>query len=252
MKNSKRWSVYCHTNKINNKKYIGITSMSISLRWGKDGYGYRKQSFYKAIKKHGWDNFKHEILFENLSEKEAKNKEIELICEHNTKTPNGYNITEGGDGSVGYKATLQTREKLSKSHLGQKAWNKGIKPSPETLEKLKQSHKRLWKDKEHQERMSKAHMGVAHTKETIDKISKNSARKRKVVQIDPLKKEVVKEWDTIKEATNGEFVSSSAISNCCAERTLCYKGHVWMYLEDCSPFNIKRRLDLVGTRRTKK
>ena len=144
--------------------------------------------FIKLLKKHGWDNFKHEILFENLSEKEAKNKEIELICEHNTKTPNGYNITEGGDGSVGYKATLQTREKLSKSHLGQKAWNKGIKPSPETLEKLKQSHKRLWKDKEHQERMSKAHMGVAHTKETIDKISKKQRKKKKSCSNRPSKK----------------------------------------------------------------
>jgi len=249
---NKEWSVYCHTNKINNKKYIGITSMDFSLRWGKNGYGYRTQNFYRAIKKYGWNNFTHEILFEGLSEKKAKTKEIELICKYNTKIPNGYNITEGGDGSVGYKATLKTRKKLSESHIGQRPWNKGIKAYPETIKKLKQAHKLLWKNEEHQEKMSKAHIGFTHTEETKYKISKNSARKRKVIQIETSKGEIVREWDTIKEATDEGFDSSSAISNCCAERTLTYKSYIWMYLEDYSPSNIKRRLGLVGKRRVKK
>lgn len=91
------YSVYKHTNKINGKVYIGITVNDPVVRWGKNGNGYNKQFFGKAIKKYGWGNFTHEILFENLSQKEANAKEIELIstCKA-TDSKYGYNIASGG------------------------------------------------------------------------------------------------------------------------------------------------------------
>lgn len=93
-----KYVLYCHTNKINNKKYIGITNQKPSRRWGKDGYGYHVQlKFYRAIQKYGWNNFKHEILFENLSSEEAEKLEIEMIAKYDTTNNNfGYNVSIGG------------------------------------------------------------------------------------------------------------------------------------------------------------
>ena len=39
-KNSRLYCVYMHTNKLNNKKYIGITCRSVEVRWN-SGKGYK-------------------------------------------------------------------------------------------------------------------------------------------------------------------------------------------------------------------
>lgn len=49
---SRKWSLYRHTSP-SGKVYIGITSMSPKIRWGKNGSGYKKQPyFYNAILKY--------------------------------------------------------------------------------------------------------------------------------------------------------------------------------------------------------
>lgn len=58
MENTQKWYVYMHTNKINNKKYIGITGLKRYWdRWRSDGSGYKTQVFGRAIDKYGWENF---------------------------------------------------------------------------------------------------------------------------------------------------------------------------------------------------
>ena len=39
MKDDRKWTVYIHTNKVNQKKYVGITSTSVIERWH-HGHGY--------------------------------------------------------------------------------------------------------------------------------------------------------------------------------------------------------------------
>lgn len=110
-----------HTNMINNKKYIGITKKPPKKRWGCKGYGYKKSQpvFWNAIQKYGWDNFEHEILFNNLSQKEAQEKEVEFIAKYKTNcrrydSPEyGYNMTDGGEGVSGNFPTIETRQKMS-------------------------------------------------------------------------------------------------------------------------------------------
>lgn len=101
----KKWCVYIHTNLINGKKYVGITSKKPEHRWKSNGYGYRTQKrFYNAIQKYGWNNFEHEIISTNLSYKDACNEEQCLIKALNTRNANyGYNLTDGGEGTVGIR-----------------------------------------------------------------------------------------------------------------------------------------------------
>lgn len=99
------YCVYMHINKINNKKYVGITCQKPEHRWKNDGSGYSKQSlFFNAIKKYGWDNFEHVIIAKGLTEDEAKWLEIELIrVNDSTNQSKGYNVTEGGEGTKGIR-----------------------------------------------------------------------------------------------------------------------------------------------------
>lgn len=88
--------VYIHTNKYNNKKYIGITCRDPKIRWGLNGNGYSSQDkFFNAIKKYGWNNFEHEIIAKNLNECEAKELETYYIDLYNSIN-NGYNILREG------------------------------------------------------------------------------------------------------------------------------------------------------------
>lgn len=91
------YSVYCHTNKTNGKKYIGLTKQKPERRWQK-GYGYINTYFGNAIEKYGWDGFIHEVLYTGLTKEEACKKEIELIAlYHTAERECGYNISFGGE-----------------------------------------------------------------------------------------------------------------------------------------------------------
>lgn len=126
------WTVYVHivpktiTEYDYDKYYVGITSKSVEKRWEKNGRGYYNQPFYNAIKKYGWDNIEHYIVAEHLTELEAQKLEESLIkvldCNIN-KGKYGYNCSDGGKTSKGYKHLNETKIKISKSKLGKKMIN---------------------------------------------------------------------------------------------------------------------------------
>lgn len=90
--------IYCYTSP-SGKKYIGQTVQTINNRAkGMRGKGYRNCSvFYNAIKKYGLENFTLEILEEAHIDL-LNEKEKEWIAFLDTRIPNGYNISEGGEG----------------------------------------------------------------------------------------------------------------------------------------------------------
>ena len=130
--------IYCFTNKINGKCYIG-QAVNLKKRLRSHYSTFKKQNipnmiFYTAVAKYGQENFDLEILEYcdntlNLESLKALLDEREkfYIKEKNSYVPNGYNQTLGGDaGVLGYKMTEEQKEKISS----------GAKKSNERFKKL--------------------------------------------------------------------------------------------------------------------
>ena len=130
------YTVYMHVCP-NGKKYIGITKQKLEKRWQK-GYGYITQSFFsKAIKKYGWDNIEHKVLYKNLTKKEACQQEINLIKKYKTNNCQyGYNISSGGEGVHGVIISKKQRDLLKKILKGNQH-AKGYKHTDEEKKKMR-------------------------------------------------------------------------------------------------------------------
>lgn len=95
---SKLGIIYVITNKINNKKYIGQTINTLNVRWSLHKYDANRgveRPLYRAIRKYGIENFTIEVI-ESIPRNKLNEKEKYWIKKLNTLTPNGYNLSPGG------------------------------------------------------------------------------------------------------------------------------------------------------------
>lgn len=167
------YSVYVHTNKVNNKKYFGITKQSPENRWGSNGRNYQKSCphFWNAIEKYGWDNFDHDVLAAGLSKKQACNMEIYLISEYKTQDRRfGYNIMEGGSAP---SIPEEVRKKMSVAMRGNTNGT-GHPCSEEKKKKISEAQKGRKFSEERKRHLSEAKKGKSHapcSEETRKKIS---------------------------------------------------------------------------------
>ena len=108
------------TNSINKMSYIGQTTRNLKER--KSAHLKRAKlsnlKFYNAIKKYGEKKFSWTILKLCKTRKELNYWEEFYINQHNSMTPNGYNLTKGGNGSLGLKHRKETKELLSRINSG--------------------------------------------------------------------------------------------------------------------------------------
>lgn len=120
--------IYGYKNKINNKWYIGQTSMPIEERHRLhiSGATHEKASdynclFHKKIREYGIDNFELEILEEVPNKSDLDEREQYWIEKKNSfvKNGNGYNLTTGGqyrkdnENYVDIRAKFQTQEEIN-------------------------------------------------------------------------------------------------------------------------------------------
>lgn len=135
------FTVYMHTFP-NGKVYIGITSQRIEVRWRNEGKGYKGQKLvYRAIKKYGWNNIKHEIIAQGLTKEQACTIEKDLIEKYGSSNrQNGYNVSFGGEASAyGMKHSEETKRKFSEDRIGENNSFYGRHHTEETRRKISEA-----------------------------------------------------------------------------------------------------------------
>lgn len=143
--------IYKTTNLINNKIYIGLSTKSVEESTDYYGSG---RLINEAIQKYGKENFIKEILDDNISDLDIlKTREIywiEALKSH--VSFNNYNLTLGGDGSLGLTPDTEWRNKISE----------GIKNSSKfeaSRKIISEKNIAKWKEPEYRNKMSSIQKG---------------------------------------------------------------------------------------------
>ena len=148
-KEHKYYFIYMIKNIVNGKCYVGFHATN--KEYDKDPYYGSSIILKMALKKYGKENFVMGVL-EYIDPEVWREKERYWIKKKNAHiSEGGYNLTWGGDGTLGMHHSDDSNEKNRKAHLGKI-------PSEETKEK-----------------MSNSHLGIKqHSDEFKQKIAKNN------------------------------------------------------------------------------
>jgi len=239
--------VYIHTNKVNGKRYVGITRQKPSQRW-RDGKGYKHCTYFeRAINKYGWDGFDHEIIADKLTEEEAKNMERLLIRELKTQDENyGYNISDGGDTHCISEAgrrrisenmrgeknpcfgkiyTDEERARISMQTRGANNPNYGRKHTPEERRKISEAITGRHLSEEHKRKLSEYNKGRYVGRQRPDGAGRKPKR---VVCI-----ETGEVFDSVADAARAKdmYNIKTRISSVCKGKGNIAGGYHWKYYE---------------------
>lgn len=190
----KKYCVYKHTAP-NGKVYIGQTQNTAMERWANGkGYTCHKHGwFWKAIEKYGWDNIKHEILYDNLTKEAADYYEQFFIAMYQSADRRyGYNCQSGG--SRNYTYSEESKKKISD----------GLK-----------KHYAIY--------------GNPSAKKARESLLKRIGRP--VVQYD-LHGNRIAEYKSAYDAYLLTGINNGGINNCVTKRIKQTGGFMWRYLED--------------------
>lgn len=245
----RNYKLYVHISP-SNKRYYGITQKkNVNRRW-QNGNGYKNNiHFFNAITKYGWDNFKHEVLFIDLTKEEACLLEQCYIALYDSTNPSkGYNRSYGGETNRGFTFTEESKKKLSDAHKGktlsdehkhkisesekgEKHWLYGKHHSDETKQKISKANKgKNCGENNHNYGKLKGEnhpmYGKHHTDETKRKISENNSSSRKVICLN-----TGEVFNSIKEASQKMNLNYNSLRQAIPSNKK-YKGYVFMYYEE--------------------
>lgn len=218
------FEVYLHTSPAG-KGYVGQT-VSGKKRWREHLCAARSgdpRPLYRAIRKYGAKDFRTTLLERVTTEAAAHLAERLWIKELGTFAPGGYNLTLGGEGTVGRSVPLSAEHKAKLSAI-----LKGRKPKPvdeATRKKMSESARKRAKrpfSAETSEKISTALMGK---KATVQGSARPQAKLTEAMVVEIRKAlPLVTKYGELKALANKFGVSSSTI--CCIRA-----GRIWSHIK---------------------
>lgn len=157
--------VYLLIDGTNDKEYVGQTTRTVEERFKEHKFG--NQYVDNAIRKHGADMFTTAILKVCYSREELDHWETHFIKSRNTLAPNGYNLTEGGEGGSPSEETI---EKIRESALN------FYDLHPERRDEISVEQKARFSDPEER---AKAAERTRKSFEDPERVAKHSASQKK-------------------------------------------------------------------------
>lgn len=187
--------IYKITNLVNGKVYIGQTYHTLKGRWVKHlsaaTHG-GDSCVHKALRKYGVENFSMEEVVSCENRDTANFLEILFIHVFDSLVPKGYNLTEGGYGGL---PSLETRVKMSLSHLG--------KITPEEVKrKQSSSSKGKPKSEEHSANISKGRKGIKFSEEHIANLRASHLGKKQSEEQKRKKGESLRKYHNERKSRN--------------------------------------------------
>lgn len=176
----------------------------------------------------------------NITEKEAFDLESRLIQEIGRRDKKGgflTNLTNGGEGTSGYKHSEEAKLKIGNASKGRIPYMKDKKHLEETKRKISNSNKGKKLTDEQIYFLKTSRLGVGNpmfgkeqSKETCDKrresmIGKNS---KKVLQYN-IDGSFIKEWNSASEASKKLSIPPSTINGVCRGERSHSGGFLWMF-----------------------
>ena len=170
IRNGEPMYIYILTNKVNSKQYIG-QSVDIKARLSQHFNMHGNQFISRAIKKHSTEHFEVTVIEYPHVSKDALNAiEKWYIHKQQTKVPNGYNVTDGGDmnpmddpevrrrqweiSSAKTTEMNQLPENRERSRKRAIERNKSPEHRAKVSKATSEYNKKRWQDPEYRKRMS--------------------------------------------------------------------------------------------------
>lgn len=209
------YTIYLITNKINNKKYVGQTAVSLEKRWSRHRWRCtlkaQRQPITEAMLKYGVENFNIFPIDFADSLEDSNRKEVFWGMFYNCLSPNGYNLKLGGRKYS--ELSQEIKDKIS-------AGNRGKKASPETIKRLSESHKGFKITDETKKKLSILNKGKKPHPNANKAASLKTAKKYILITPDNIEIEVINMRRFCID-NNLCQVSMSAVAN---KRKPFYKG----------------------------
>lgn len=190
------WTVYLITCSVTGRRYVGLTKQTTRQRLAAHRHSVKagKTAIARAMRKYGGATFSIKPLASALSHEDAAAIEVILIAEHGTRSPHGYNLTDGGEGTKGRFWTEEEKERSSPRQKGHPKSEEHRRKIAETLSgrTLPEAHRaniaasgigRVTSD-ETKAKLSAIHSGREMSAEWIAKLSE-AARRPEVIAKKP-------------------------------------------------------------------
>lgn len=204
------------------KIYIGKTVRELRTRISEHIYNNYNYRIDNAIQKYGIGSFDIDVIAEADTEEELLALEKFFIEFYGCKSPNGYNLTDGGEGISGYIFPEEVVQKIAEQ-------NRGRKLSEKTRINMSEAHKGHPVSKKTRIKLSIANTGKSYhvSDETRKKLSETRPNKRFVICI-----ETGEIFKSLAEAAKWAGISDSFMCKICKGEKATGGGYHWKYADE--------------------